>query len=276
VKVTETKGSYNFFIKYAYGQWMPKPYIGLRLGAQPVPYIEKYESAWGYRWVEKTPNDRVGWDSSADFALGALGEFPEGYGGYLVMVRNGEGYKNPDLDSGKAFHMDVRLTPIPGVAAGKGLQLLAGYRLTTVQAHLPIVHSHLFDGLISYQVMFTQDVGINLAGGFDWLSTDTAHASTVIGKIAHGWFTLNLPAGFALFERFDWYDPDARNDKETRGYRDEQFYELAGVSFNPVRGVDLALDYRGTFYAAKVLDDRGAEKTKPADHAVYFNAQFKF
>ena len=275
-KVTDQKGPYNFFIKYAYGQWQPKPYIGLRLGAQPVPYISKVEDAWGYRWIDKVPIDRVGWDSSADWAFAAYGDFPQNYGGYMVMVRNGEGYNKPDLDAGKAFHMDVRLTPAPGNDLTKNLQLLLAYRLATVQVHKPGIASNLFDGLVSYQAMFGNDLGISVAVGADWLQSQTNGTHAVVCRIIHGWFTFYLPAGFALFDRVDYWDPDVKNDKKTHGYRDEQTYELAGVSYTPVKGVDLALDYRGNFYDAKVKDKQGKETVKAPDHFFYANAQFKF
>ena len=276
VKVTDQKGPYNFYVKYAYGQYQPLPYIGLRLGAQPVPYIFRYEDAWGYRWVEKTPNDRVGWDSSADWAFAAYGDFPQGYGAYMVMVRNGEGYNKLDIDAGKAFHADFRLNPAPGNEYSKGLQLLGAYRLAAVQAHKPGIASQMFDGLLSYQTALPHDLGISAAVGYDWLSTEKAHSNVIVGSIVHGWVTLTLPAGFALFKRLDYYDPDMKNDPKTHGYRDEQAYELAGVSYTPIKGVDLALDYRGNFYDAKVKDRDGNEKRKSPDHFFYVNAQYKF
>jgi hypothetical protein len=276
VTVVDQKGPYNFFIKYAYGQWLPKPYVGVRLGAQPVPYIFRYEDAWGYRWIEKTPNDRVGWDSSADLGLAAFGDFPGGYGGYLVMVRNGEGYNKLDVDQGKAFHADVKLNPAPGSEYTKGLQLLLAYRVATVQAHDPGIASQMFDGLLSYQVALPYGLGINVAVGYDWLSTEKAGSPVVVGSIVHGWFTLGLPKGLALFARMDYYDPDLKNDRKTHGYRDEQTYGLAGVSFTPIKGVDLALDYRTTAYDAKVADNQGKDQRKTSDQFVYLNAQFKF
>jgi hypothetical protein len=218
----------------------------------------------------------VGWDSSADLAFAAYGDFPGGYGGYMAMVRNGEGYNKLDLDQGKAFHADVRLTPAPGNEYAKGLHLLLAYRVATVQAHDPGIASQMFDGLLSYQVALPHNLGINVAVGYDWLSTEKSGAPVIVGSIVHGWFTLGLPAGFAVFARMDYYDPDLKNDKDAHGYRDEQTYELAGVSYAPIKGVDLALDYRANAYDAKVADDAGRERRKAADQLVTFNAQFKF
>ena len=278
VEVTEEKGPYSYYVKYAYGQYQPFDSFGFRLGITPTPYIDRYEKAWGYRYVEKTPSDRVKWDSSADAGFVLLGDLPGKSGSYYAMIRNGEGYKHPENDSGKAGQVRFLLTPFQMSEATKHLQLTGSFRYERVQREDPEVTSMMANSLLSYKYMFNDNWGINFGAGYDWMSTaaDTEDADAIIGQIMHGYGIVYLPYNLALFGRGDYYDPDTKNDKDTHGFQDEETYVLAGVSIDPIKNIAFALDMKRTMYTEEVENDKGKTETKHPDTYVFLHTKFKF
>lgn len=278
VEVTEEEGPYTYYVKYAYGQYQPYEPVGFRFGIMPTPYIDRYEKAWGYRYVEKTPSDRVKWDSSADAGLALLGNLSK-YGSYYAMVRNGEGYKHPENDSGKAAHFRLLLTPFQMSAATRNLQLTTAFRYERNQRQDPKITSMMANSLLSYKYMFNDDWGINLGAGFDWMTTETDidGDDAITGQIIHGYSVVYFPYNLALFARVDLYDPDLENDKDTHGYQDESTFLLAGISIDPVpEKVAFALDVKQTIFAEEVIDDNGDEVTKNPDTYLFLHGKFTF
>ena len=278
VDVSEKTGPYTYYVKYAYANYQPFNAFGIRLGAMPTPFIDRYEDAWGYRFVEKTPSDRVKWDSSSDLGAGILGEFPGNYGSYIVMVRNGEGYKKPETDSGKAAHARLLVRPLQINEATKDLQLTGAYRYERVEREDPEVTSHMINALLSYKYMFTERWGINFGAGYDHLVTETdiEGEDAITGQIIHGYGVFYMPYSLALFGRVDMVDPDLNNDKDTHGYQDEHTYILGGISVEPVNNIAFALDYKSTRYTEEVEDDNGNKVVKAADSFIYIHTKIKF
>jgi hypothetical protein len=278
VEVSEKKGAYTYYVKYAFGQYQPFDPFGFRIGIMNTPYIDRYEKAWGYRYVEKTPSDRVGWDASSDLGFAFLGEFPGGTGSYYGMLRNGEGYKNPEVDSGKGAHVRVVLTPFQGSEATKNLQLTSAYEYERQQRQDPEITAQMFNGLLSYKYMVNKSFGFNLGAGYDWLNTatDVDGEDAITSAIAHGYGVIYMPYHLALFGRVDLLDPDTENDEDTHGYQDESTYILGGISIDPVKNISFALDVKTTMYTEEVVDDQGEDVSKPSEMIGFLHSRFKF
>jgi len=281
VEVKDKKGPYSYYVKYAYGQYTPFESFGFRIGCLPTPFIDRYEKAWGYRYVEKTPSDRVKWDSSADLGLAFMGKLPGGTGSYYAMVRNGEGYKTPESDTGKAAHLRLLLKPFQGSSATGNLQLTASYNYDLKTVDDPRLETQMVNILLSYKVMFGDNYGLNFGIGNDWLLTSTDEKGDGVihemtSAIAHAYGVIYFPHKIALFGRADWLDPDRKNDEDTHGYQDENLYLLGGVSIDPIKNIAFALDIKHTEYAAKVVNDKGGEVTKPAQTLLFLHSKFKF
>ena len=281
VTVDEEKGPYMYYVKYAYGQYQPFESFGFRLGSLPTPSIDRYEKAWGYRYVEKTPSDRAKWDSSADLGVAFKGEFPGGTGSYYAMFRNGEGYKHPEGNTGKAGHVRVLLKPFQMNSATKNLQLTMSYNYDRKEMHSPLLSTQLINLLLSYKYKVDAGYGINLGVGNDWLltSTDDENPNVInekAGRIVHAYGVVYFPYHLSLFGRLDWVDPDIKNDEKTHGYKDESIFIVAGISLDPVKNVSFALDMKRTSYMAEVENDNGGTETKHPDTTLFLHTKFKF
>jgi hypothetical protein len=277
VDVETTEGIYAYYLKYAYGDYVPYSAFGVRFGQVQTAFIEYFDKAFGYRYLVKSPSDQWKFDTSADLGLALHGKFPANYGSYYVIARNGEGYKHPEENKGKGIQAAVQLMPLASFEAGKGLQIVGSMMQNNESASDPDVDTTLINALIAYKYMFTDAWGLNLGGGYGLRTVaDDSVQDDIQSTIAHGFAVVYLPQHFGLFARADMHDPDTNNDKTTHGYQDEETMVLGGVSFDPIKNVSLALDYRTTRYTAEVVDDNGDTVTKSADAFAGIHAQVKF
>jgi hypothetical protein len=291
VDMTSKKGRYTFMLKYAYGEYLPFKALGLRLGMIPTAYTDMYDGAggWGYRFIAASPADRATFESSADLGFAIFGDFPKGFGSYYVTARNGEGYTNIELNSGKAVQARVAVNPFAALDMGKDVRLVLAYRYNVVTPDTgPTAGrtwSDLADVLVQVPLDFGKGWGLNFGGGWDWMETKTADndfADTVLdGQVIHGYLVINFPYHIGLFSRVDMLGPNTKNEKgdattPTEGYQDETTWAVAGISFSPVKYVNLALDWQTTIFTAEVEDDKGDKVLKTAEQLVYVNTEFKF
>ncbi len=74
---------------------LDKAFVG-HIGAYTSPWAPFVESVYGYRYIEKTVTDRLGFAQTADWGLNATGVLgPKDIVSYSLSVVNGGGYKNP-------------------------------------------------------------------------------------------------------------------------------------------------------------------------------------
>jgi hypothetical protein len=273
-----------YYLKYAYGDFQPVSAFALRFGMAPTAFTDKYDgpTGWGYRFVQSSPVDRAKWESSADLGLAIFGAFPQGYGDYYAMFRNGEGYKEAEVNQGKAGQLRFSVAPLAAFEAVKSAQVTLAYKYDVdqiKQSGTPRILTELGDVLLTFPVAIADGFGLNFGGGFDWVqtTTDDGNVSTVVvGNIYHGYLAVDFPYHLGVFGRFDRVDPDAKNDKKTHGYQDEQTYIVGGISVRPIKNAAFALDYQTTRYTEQATDDKGKDVDKPADSYVYLNTEFKF
>ena len=98
------------FVKDAYLRWKTGQ-AQIYLGISEPPTFRVVEKHWGYRAVEKTPQDlhRIG--SSHDFGVSVRGAFTrDGKFRYHVMLANGSGNKT-EVDRGKKFMLSLAYQP---------------------------------------------------------------------------------------------------------------------------------------------------------------------
>jgi len=278
----EEVGEYGVYLKYAYLTYRPFEYLGVKFGQYGTPWIEAASKAWGYRFVAKPFTDKYEKEPVADLGVSLFGKLPLNLGSYHIAQFNGEGYKRPEWDEGKAWYWMLLLTPLKmtGVKALEGLAVGSSYRWEKVDAELEHRY-YLFTALVHYSYDITDYLGVNL--GFEYASSyekpeRTSTSDEKIDSMGYsGYVGLTLFNDFGIFGRYDFYDPNTKNSEGKQiGYRDELTCIIAGVSYQPIRYVKLAADYQTTSYTAKVIDDKGDEVTKPADSFLYFHTEFKF
>lgn len=275
-------GKYLVYIKYGYLDYAPFEFLGVRFGMIDTPWVGYADKSWNYRFVQKSLTDKNKMDTSADLGLALYGKFPMNLGNYMVGAYNGEGYKAPEANEGKAFHTRLDFTPLKPleVKALENLSLGGSVKYNNLDPEAGHVY-YLYTGLLSYFYQITDDmrvsVGFEISANEDIPSDDATSEEKKKGMGYSGFGEFVFYKGLGVFGRYDFFDPNTKNDKDANiGYQDESSYIVAGLSYKPLKNVRFALDYQTTMYTAKVADDEGKEKTKPSDSFIYFNTELKF
>jgi hypothetical protein len=115
---SSTTGETQLFVKKAYIQGRFDPLATLRLGSADTPWIPYVEGLYGYRFVEKTITDRLGFGNSADWGVnlsGANDSF-----NYSASAVNGGGFKNPTRSKSVDEELRAGFRPIDSLTIALG------------------------------------------------------------------------------------------------------------------------------------------------------------
>ena len=285
-KVTVDVNPDNAYIrlKYAYINWklfsQENFDLSTRLGLQGTPWIDEMNVVWGRRYLEKTPTDQLGMETSADFGLSFGSNFgEEGKWGYAKLAFfNGTSFDDPGEDNPtKDINLAVFLAPLnanPDFAESKiGFQVYSGtlnsyndsldvkddYKKSMISIMGNLQYRKLFaigveyDSYKSPQILDIVDMGF---GTWPDMSDNKVAAIALFGTLWFADLAENTPLlqTTNLFFRYMMIDPDA-DDHEIIPPGGINFETSAnefifGIECEPVKGVAAALDYR----AEKIKD----------------------
>jgi hypothetical protein len=191
------------------------------------------EGLYGYRYVENTLIDRTKFGTSADWGVHAYGKFGGGLVNYAVSAVNGAGYKNPSRSQGIDLEGRVNLNYnhfILGVGGytgklGKDVEGVVTYHTAS-----------RFDAVAAYADDRIH-AGVEYFKASDWTNVLTPASDSSEGFGAFASFRFNPK--WSVFARYDWVKPS--RDVSTK-VKDDYFN--LGVSYTPVKNIDLALVYK--------------------------------
>ena len=226
-------------IKYAYVQAKYADELVLQAGAQKTPWIPFVEEIYNYRYIDKVVIDQNKFGNSSDWGVNAHGDVGHGLFDYSISASDGQGYKTPDRSDGMDFEGRANVnwmgfTAALGGYTGKLGQDFNGVTVATRTATRE-------DALIAY-------VSPQIHAGFEYFQSNNAltggtqvlasHApDKAQGYSAFGSF--NFTPQWAVFGRYDWANP-SQDVAPSERY---DYYNI-GISYEPVKIVDLALVYK--------------------------------
>jgi hypothetical protein len=164
-----------------------------------VAYVDE---VFGYRWIENTLVDRLGYGSSADWGIHVNGATESKVFSYDVAALNGRGYSNPTRSKSVDLEGRVSWQPVPGLylAAGgySGKRGLDSYGV-------PARHSAArADLLAAYNSKFFR------LGGEYFQARNFNNVTTVATDRSDGYSlyaTINLTPAIGIFGRYDGAKP---------------------------------------------------------------------
>jgi hypothetical protein len=249
-------GVTEVFIKKLYLQYKPQKEFGLRIGAADTPWVPWLENTlYGYRWVEKITIDRLGFGTSADWGLNALGSFGDkDVAGYSLSVLNGGGYKNPTRTKDVDVEGRVYVKPIEWLTVGAGFYSGHLGQINATNQSFPSNTANRFDGVIAVNVSgfrvgaeyFSaknyKTVNNLAASAYGTSSVVTATGAPPVSDKAEGfsgWASYAFTPEWSVFARYD----DAKLSKDVApDLKDE--YANVGVAYKPIPSVDVGLVYK--------------------------------
>lgn len=244
--VTTSTPETQLFVKKIYVQGKFNPMAVLKVGSSDMPWIPFAESVYGYRFVENTLIDRVGFGNSADWGVNLSGA--NNMVNYSVSVVNGGGYKNPSRSKGMDEEGRVAFTPLNGdliIALGA----YSGKRGLDTEAKPA-------DNTASRQDLLVAWKASGLTLGLEYFSADKWNDVTNPG-------TTNKSDGTSLYASYQFpntdygvfgrYD-DLKLKKDTDPSLEDKYYN-AGFSWKSNKNITWAVAYKSD----KVSDTAGTD-----------------
>jgi len=212
----------NAFLKYE------KSNLTINFGMIPTTHFNIQESAWGYRYLEKSFQDEYKFNSSADIGASVAYKITDFLSADLI-VANGEGYKNIEADSTLRTGVGVTLKPIQNLTAR------AYYDISThVNTQSSIVtflgySADKFSLGAEYMLQLQPD----FEAGREWSGTSF-------------YGTYHISKKLKLFGRYDDLSSNTVTG-ETANWNmsgDGQNF-IGGFEFFPIKGIKLAPNFKG-------------------------------
>lgn len=250
-------GVTEIFIKLLYLQAKFNDAFVVHAGSYASPWVDYVQGLYGYRFVEKTTLDRLGFANTADWGLNATGTAGDnGLFSYSASVVDGGGYKNPTRTKDVDVEARVAVKPVSWLSIGAGVY----------NGHLGQVNQTNADYASNTATRWDGAVGVIWQGlrvgaeYFDAKNYKTASATTgvvsgpagvVVASSATGavvsdeadgvsaWASYAFTKQWAVFARYD----DVKFSKDVDPNLKDQYFHV-GVDFKPINPLDFALVYK--------------------------------
>ncbi|MBS0212877.1 MAG: carbohydrate porin [Proteobacteria bacterium] len=227
-------GATNLFIKNLYLQGKFSDAFSFRAGEIPMawtPYVENY---YGYRYVENTLTDKQKVANTADWGLGANGQFGDGRFDYAAVLVNGNGFRNPTRSRGMDFEGHLGFTPFAGAVVAVGGY--SGHRGLDTQTTNAVHTASRSDVMVAWAR------GNNRIGAEYYSASNWNNVLTPLRDRASGyslWGSWGFAPAWSVFARYDRVDPSKDLDPSLR----DRYYNV-GAQWDVRKGVKLALVYK--------------------------------
>jgi hypothetical protein len=248
-------GVTEVFIKKLYLQATLNDAFVVHAGSYTSPWAPFVESQYGYRFIEKTQTDRLGYANTADWGLNASGKMGEkGMFTYSLSVVNGGGFKNPSRSKYVDYEGRVGLTPVEWLTVGAGFYSGHLGQINTANQNFPnntasrwnvlaAVHAAGFRIGAEYWDAKNYKTGNTTTGVYGTSAITTNSATTALvsdeGDGFSSWISYDFNSQWSVFGRYD----TAKPSKDVLTSLKDQYTNL-GIDFKPRKGVDLALVYK--------------------------------
>lgn len=211
----------NAYVKYKEGGF------SINFGLISTTQFKVQEKFWGYRYVEKSFQDKYKFNSSADLGVSAAYDFTDFLSADIILA-NGEGYKK--LESDSALRSGIGLTATPGNFVGR------------------VYYDYSSKG--TTQTSLATFVGY--ADDAFSIGAEYNQMNNVQFKDDHKWNGLSFYGNVKLCDKmkfFARYDNLSSNtpagDTETWNLSKDGELFIAGIQYAPVKGIKLAPNFSG-------------------------------
>ena len=271
--ITTNTKSTEVMVKKLYLQGKFDDALVVRVGSYDTPWISFSDGITGHRYVDKSINDRLGFNT-ADWGVNAAGSFGGSLLNYSFSALNGGGYKNPSRSKHVDFEGLIDTRPVDWFVAGVGVYSGHLGQVTATNDSFPQNTVTRFNVLAG--VVFS---GFHLTGeylnakNYQTVNSVTASvygtsaivAGSLTGTVPHdelsGWSvtaSYDFNASWNVFARYD----DLDLSKDVAPNLKDKYFNV-GVDYKPLKAIDVALVYKnekvdnGTF-APGTADGNGS------------------
>jgi hypothetical protein len=249
-------GVTEVMIKKLYLQGKFAPGFNVRAGAYDSPWAPFVESLYGYRYVEKTTTDRLGFANTADWGFnvgGVVGDHD--LFSYSASAINGGGYKNPTRTKYVDFEGRVGVKPVPWLTAGLGYYSGHLGQVNATNQDFPTNTASRYDAVIGvifgglrvggeyFEAKNYKTVKDLASSAYGTSSIVTSSGKPPVDDKADG-FSAWASYAFAetqwsVFARYD----EAKLSKDVAPDLKDKYFNV-GIAYKPIKELDFALVYK--------------------------------
>jgi hypothetical protein len=249
-------GVTEVMIKKLYLQGKFDPGFIVRAGSADMPWDPFVESLYGYRYVEKTTTDRLGFSNTTDWGAnvgGAVGDHD--LLSYSLSAVNGGGYKNPTRTKYVDFEGRIGLKPVEWLTAGVGYysghlgqvnatnQDFPTNKASRIDAVLGVVFQGLRVGVEYFEAKNYKTVKDFKTSAYGTSSIVTPKGEPPVSDKADGfsgWVSYAFAQNtWSVFARYD----EAKLSKDVAPDLKDKYFN-AGIAYKPIKQLDFALVYK--------------------------------
>lgn len=201
-------------------------------GLQGMNMFSIQESNWGYRFIEKSPQDLFSFASSADLGIGYYNKLSKDVN-FSFLITNGSGYKKSESDNFKKFSLQVVYGPS---------KLKDGFNIGGAVSLEPYDYVVAPDTTTENKVVFGgfgAYANKNFKVGAEY-NIFNKGGSSLTSNILSGYANINLSGTTDLFARVDVYDPDTNTSS------DGLTYIIGGFNFMNGKSLSIAPNIKYT------------------------------
>jgi len=247
-------GASEVFVKKLYLTGKFSDAFAIHVGSYDMPWIPFVESLYGYRYVEKLAADRLGFGNTTDWGANASGAIANNMLNYSVSVLDGGGYKNPTRTKDVDFEGRLGFKPVDWLTVAIG-----GYtghlgQVTTANDSFPTNTATRLDGVVAVNFQGFR-LGVEYLDARDYKTVNNLTASAFGTSSIVNSATI-APAsdradGISVFTYYSFleqwsvfarYD-DTKLSKDIAPNLKDKYFN-AGVSYKPIKPLDVALVYK--------------------------------
>ncbi len=252
---TTSGGVTEVFIKKLYLQGSFDKAFVLHVGSYDTGWAPWVQDLYGYRFIEKTTTDRLGFANTDDWGAFATGSFGEGdLLSYSVAGVDGGGYKNPTRTKFVDLDSRVALKPVSWLTLGVGFYDGHLGQITAANESYPNRTATRLDGVVAvnvaafrvgaeyYTARNFKTVNSVTAAVYGTSSIVTSSGAPPVSDQAAGysaWASYNFTPRWAVFAR----DDDSHLSEDVARPLTDTYYNF-GVSYQILTQLEAALVYK--------------------------------
>ena len=248
IEVTDTAGNqldvsnaskegsyYTMTLKFASLEWRPNDHIRIQAGGVLQNHYITQEKFWGYRYLAETFQDRYYRIPSSDLGVIAYFTINDKFS-FDMAVTNGEGFRF-DQDA----YGDVKMAAGIDYNPFHGLQTRFFYDYTKSENPSKAADQQLFSFFTGYKFKEKFRIG----GEYNYRKNN-------LNIISHNLFGFSLYGSYAVFKNIELF---ARFDQLQANTIDGEIHNwyyqstgkgyISGIHYNPVKGINVSLNYQG-------------------------------
>lgn len=250
-------GVTELYIKLLYLQARFNDSFVFRAGSYNDSWINYSQNLYGFRYLDKVSDERLGYANSADWGLHASGVVgAEGLVNYDFAILDGGGYKNPTRTREPDYEGQVGVKPLSWLNIGAGFY--AGHLGQITEANAPYARNTAtrWDALVAvlsgplrlgaeyfdarnYKAASASTGVLSGPGGVVVASSATGSVANDRAEGYSSWVSYTFVPRWTAFGRFDRSHLSLDVDPRLI----DTYYNL-GIQYEPIRAIDVALVFK--------------------------------